>query len=100
MAEIIQKQKKFRNNYLFEYLKNILTTKSNEVFQKHLQDDFEASYQPYMINSYLSMSPNDQVRQVIFDNQIYLDHMDKKTHYMTLIKMIPKQNSSFIRYIK
>lgn len=26
------KAKKFKNNYLFDYLKNILTTKSEEVF--------------------------------------------------------------------
>lgn len=37
-------QKKFRNNYLFEYLKNILTTKSEATFRKHLADDFEQSY--------------------------------------------------------
>lgn len=45
MADSIAKpQKKFRNNYLFEYLKNILTTKSEATFKKHLSDDFEQSY--------------------------------------------------------
>lgn len=42
--QVAPKAKKFKNNYLFDYLKNILTTKSEEVFQKHLLDDFEASY--------------------------------------------------------
>lgn len=38
------KQKKFRNNYLFDYLKNILTLKSMETYEAHLKDDFEGSY--------------------------------------------------------
>lgn len=41
---IAMAEKKFRNNYLFDYLKNILTTKSDDVFKKHLADDFEMSY--------------------------------------------------------
>ena len=36
--------KKFRNNYLFDYLRNILVEKSMDLFEKHLADDFEASY--------------------------------------------------------
>lgn len=94
------KSKKFRNNYLFDYLKNILTTKSMNVYNKHLEDDFEMSYQPYMINNYLSMSTNAKVRQIIFDNQLSLDRMEKKNHYLFLIKAIPKQFNSFIKYIK
>jgi len=60
--------KKFRNNYLFDYLKNILTTKSMSVYEAHLKDDFEGSYQPFMVNNYLSMSLNHSVRQVVFEN--------------------------------
>lgn len=93
-------QKKFRNNYLFDYLKNILTTKSEEVFRKHLEDDFEQSYQPYMVNAYLSMSLNPAVRQVIFDNQLSLDRMTNKDHYRFLLGAIPRQMNSFIKYVR
>lgn len=94
------KQKKFRNNYLFDYLKNILTLKSMETYEAHLKDDFEGSYQPFMINNYLSMSLNAHVRQVVFDNQLFLDRMSKKDHYLFLLKSVPRQQNSFIKYVR
>jgi len=93
-------EKKFRNNYLFDYLKNILTEKSMEKYYKHLEDDFELSYQPFMVNNYLSMSLNPAVRKVIFNYQLSLDRMDNKTHYLFLLKTVPRQETSFIKYVR
>lgn len=93
-------EKKFRNNYLFDYLKNILTLKSKEMYEKHLADDFEGSYQPYMINNYLSMSLDPNVRNVIFENQLALDRMQKKDHYLFLLKTVPYQRNPFIKYVR
>ena len=93
-------EKKFRNNYLFDYLKNILTLKSKTMYENHLKDDFEGSYQPYMINNYVSMSLDTKVCDVIFENQISLDRMQKKDHYFFLLKAVPRQQKSLIRYIR
>lgn len=53
-----------------------------------------------MINSYLSMSLDPKVRKVVFDNQLSLDRMSKKVHYMFLMKMVPYQRNTFIKYVR
>ena len=53
-----------------------------------------------MVLRYMSMSFNEEVRNIVIDNYITLERMPEKQLYKWLLKTVPKQNSSFIRYIK
>jgi len=93
--------KQFKNNYLFEYLRNILTEKSWTIFEKHVNDvDFDASFSPYMVITYLSMSTKPAVRDIVLNNQLTLERFPKKQLYRFLIKEVPKQYNSFITFIR
>jgi hypothetical protein len=99
-----EKPKKYQNKYIFEYLRNILTTKSMKIFETHVNDveNFK-SIPTVVIMRYLSMCPDEKVRNIIFKNQILLERLDKISHkqfYLWCIKNIPKQNNSFIKYLK
>ena len=95
-------QTKFKNNYLFDYLENILKTKSDDLFEKHINDpDFESSFSPFMIIRYLSMSKAPTVRNIILENQLVFERfIGKRELYACLMAIIPRQNSSFIKYLK
>ena len=91
----------FQKSYLFEYLGNIIQKKDHELYKKHIADvDFEASYSVFMVTTYLSMSPNENVRQLILDNQMLLEKMPQRVHYKFLLDNVQRCYSSFIRYIK
>jgi hypothetical protein len=97
-------KKKYQNKYIFEYLKNILTTKSMNIFKTHINDSESIkSFPSVVIMRYLSMSPDPNVRNIILKNQIFLERLDKTSHenfYKWCILNIPKQYNSFIKYIK
>ena len=92
----------FKNNYLFEYLQNILKDKSEELYDKHIADcEFEASFSPFMILRYLSMHVNEEVREIVLENQRVLENFPGKAElYKYLFMIIPKQTNTFIKYIK
>ena len=92
----------FKNNYLFDYLQNIVQGKSEELYRKHIADcDFESSFSPFMVLRYLSMHKNEKVRAVILEYQRVLENFpDKAGLYKFLLYVIPKQSSAFIRYVK
>lgn len=95
------KKGKYKNAMLFEYLSNILMEKSVKKYQYHVDDlEFNSSFTGYMVIKYLSMHTKPEVRNVIFVNQIALDRMSGKNLYWFLLNVIPKQSSSFIKYIK
>ena len=92
---------KYKNNLLFDYLGNILKTKSIDMFKKHVDAvEFESSFQGFMVIKYLSMSENPLVRNVVLANQIYLERMPSRILYEFLLKNIPRQSSALITYIK
>jgi hypothetical protein len=99
-----EKRKKYQNQYIFEYLRNILTTKSMDVFRAHMSDSENFKSMPsVVILRYLSMCPDERVRNLVMANQIFLERLDKISHaqfYRWCILNIPRQSSSFIRYIK
>ena len=96
-----QKKKTFKNKNIFGYLANILCSKDVELYKRHvLEDGFDADFKKVVVLKYLSMSPDERVRRVIFENQIALDRMDCKLAYRYLMKVVPRQQSGFIRYIK
>lgn len=99
-----EKPKKYQNKYIFEYLRNILTTKSMKIFETHINDEENFKSIPtVVIMRYLSMCPDEKVRNIILKNQIFLERLDKISHkefYLWCINNVPKQNNSFIKYIK
>lgn len=86
---------------IFNILDNILKNKSYIDLEKHVNDaSFNSVYNIFMICRWLSMS-NKEVVKVLSENQHLLDRIsNKELHYKTLIKLIPRQKSSFLKYIK
>ena len=85
---------------LFDVLANILVSKSEELYKKHIQSENFKDAAKFMVLRYMTMSFSEDVRNIVIDNYITLERMPEKTLYKWLLKNIPKQNSSFIRYIK
>lgn len=90
------------NPIFFDYLKNILTQKNINLMNTHIEDQmFNSSYSRYMIHRYLSMSTYPSISNIIINNLYTLEKMkDNESHYKFLMKVIPKIQNSFIRYIK
>ena len=85
---------------LFDVLANILQTKSMELYKEHIASDNFKDAAPYMVRRYLTMSNNSKVRDVVLDNYLVLERMPEEVQYLWLLRAIPKQNSTFIRYIR
>lgn len=98
------KRKTYQNKFIFEYLKNILTTKSDELFDSHVKDEESfKSFPSVVIMRYLTMSPDKKVRELIVNNQLFLERLDKISHrhfYRWCLDNVPKQYNSFIKYLK
>lgn len=90
----------FKNNLLFEYLENILKTKSNEQYKKHIQDEMFLSFPKFILLKYLTMHTNEKVRLIVLDNYLTLERMPNQILYLYLLKNIPKQLNSFIKFLK
>jgi hypothetical protein len=89
-----------KSNMLFEVLANILKTKSIKLYNEHINSDFFKDAAPFMIRRYLTMHPNSSVQNIVLDNFLTLERMDDKHLYLWLIKAIPRQNTTFIKYLK
>ena len=97
----MEQKKKFKNRNLFDYLNNILCAKNMEMYNKHVAEEgFDVDFKKVVLIRYLSMSTDPRIREVVFKNQLFFDRTDCKTLYRYLIKVIPKQKSNFIKYIK
>lgn len=90
----------FKSNMLFDVLGNILTEKSMTTYKAHIASENFKDAAKFMIVKYLTMSSNPLVRQIVLDNYVALERMPEAILYKWLLINIPKQNSSFIRYIK
>lgn len=89
-----------RSNMLFDVLANILQTKSIELYEEHIASENFKDASPFMVRRYLTMSLNPKVREIVLDNYLSLERMSETIQYLWLLKAIPKQKSTFIRYIK
>ena len=89
-----------KSNMLFDVLANILKTKSIKLYNEHINSDFFKDAAPFMIRRYLTMHPNPSVQNIVLDNFLTLERMDDKHLYLWLIKAIPRQNTTFIKYLK
>ena len=89
-----------KSNMLFDVLANILQTKSIKLYKEHIESENFKDAAPFMVRRYLTMSMNPKVRDVVLDNYMSLERMPDTVQYLWLIKAIPRQNSTFIRYIR
>lgn len=91
----------YKQNILFDALGNILQKKSKELFEKHVSmEDFEKQFPRYMVLRYLSMAKT-EVACIILENQLSLERMpNNRSVYKFLMDVVPRQKSSFIRYLK
>ena len=89
-----------RSNMLFDVLANILHGKSMDLYKEHIASENFKDAAPFMVRRYLTMSLNKEVRQVVLDNYLALERMPDNVQYLWLLRAVPKQNSTFIRYIR
>ena len=85
---------------LFDVLANILQTKSMELYREHIASESFKDAAPFMVRRYLTMSSSPRVRDVVLDNYLALERMPEQVQYLWLLKAVPRQNSTFIRYIR
>ena len=89
-----------RSNMLFDVLANILQTKSIELYKEHIASENFKDASPFMVRRYLTMSTSPRVREIVLDNYAVLEKMPETVQYLWLMRAVPKQNSTFIRYMK
>lgn len=89
-----------RSNMLFDVLANILKTKSIELYKTHIASEDYKDASPFMIRKYLTMSTNPVVRQIVLDNYLALERMPETVQYLWLLKAIPRQSTTFIRFLR
>lgn len=89
-----------RSNMLFDVLANILAGKSEALMAKHIASESFKDAAKFMVLRYLTMSQSADVRQVVLDNWLTLERMPEAVLYKWLLKNVPKQRSTFIRYIR
>ena len=80
---------------LFDILKDIIYAKKGDLNESPL---FNKAYSNYMIVRYLSMR-NEYVKYAQFANK-YGSVMNNGEIYKLLVRVVPKSNSPYIKYIK
>lgn len=89
------------NTMFFDYLKNILCTQDINILANDITHPlFNTTYSVFMVDKYLSMHTNKTISDKIVKLQSTLEKLSPEAHYRLMLKIIPKQYSSFIRYIK
>lgn len=86
---------------LFDVIGNIVSGKSEKLYYEHINnEELWKTFSKYMTLRYMTMSTDFRVRNIVIDNYIILERMPDKALYKWLLINIPKQRSSFIKYIK
>lgn len=87
---------------IFDILDNIVKTKSNDLYINHIKsDDFEKTYNLYMIIKWLSMNTNKSILSKLTEYQSIMENItDKELHYKLLLKIIPQNRNIFLKYVK
>ena len=86
----------FKSNMLFD----VLASKSRDLYKEHIESVYFKDAAKFMILRYLTMHSNPVVRNIVIENYFTLEKMPESALYLWLLKAIPKQNGSFIRYLK
>lgn len=90
----------FKSNMLFDVLENILSKKSFVLYKKHVESEHWKDAAKFMVLRYLSMHSNAAVRDIVISNYLTLERMPEKVLYKWLIDKVPKQNVTFIKYLR
>lgn len=89
-----------KSTMLFDVLANILHHKLIDMYKRHIASEFFKDAAPFMVRRYLTMSTNSKVRDVVLDNFVSLERMSADVQYLWLLKTVPKQSSTFIKYLR
>ena len=89
-----------KSNMLFDVLANILHGKSIDLYREHIASESFKDAAPYMVRRYLTMCTNAKTRDVVLENYLMLEQMPGDVQYLWLLRAVPRQNSTFIRYIR
>ena len=90
----------FKSTMLFDAMNNILVTKSEDVYRRHIADPNFKDFTGFICRKYMSMCQDERVRQLIFDNLVILERMDDRTLYKWLMKSTPRLRSGFIKFLR
>lgn len=80
---------------LFDCLKDIITKKTGKL---HTQDGFKKGWSNYMIIRYLSM--DSRFIAIAAEMNKFSETLSPEQMYLFLVKMVPYDKNSFIKYIK
>ena len=90
----------YKSTMLFDAMNNILVSTSDKAYRAHIADANFKDFTKFMCLRYMTMSPDERIRQIVLDNYATLERMDEKTVYLWLMRKLPKQASGFIRYLR
>lgn len=90
----------YKSTILFDAINNILVSKSDETYKRHIADPNFKDCSAFMLFRYMTMSPDSSVREIALREQTSLEKMNAKTLYRHLMRVMPRQNSGFIRYLR
>lgn len=89
-----------KSNMLFDVLANILHGKSLDLYKEHIASENFKDAAPFMVRRYLTMCTNKKTRDIVLSNYLALERMPEAVQYLWLLRAVPKQSSTFIRYIR
>lgn len=65
----------YKSTILFDAMNNILVTKSEETYRRHVADENFKDVSSFILVKYMGMSPDARIRQIALDNQETLERM-------------------------
>lgn len=90
----------FKSTILFDAMNNILVSKSEKTYAKHVSDPNFKDVSSFILVKYMGMSPDPAIRQMALDNQETLERMPPKILYRFFMRKTPRQKTGFIRFIR
>jgi hypothetical protein len=65
----------YKSTILFDAMNNILVTKSEETYARHVADENFKDVSSFILVKYMGMSSDARIRQIALDNQETLERM-------------------------
>jgi len=90
----------YKSTILFDAMNNILVTKSESTYRRHVSDENFKNVSSFILVKYMGMSPDPAVRQLALDRQETLERMRPEVLYRYLMRTTPKQRSGFIKFLR
>lgn len=90
----------YKSTILFDCMDNILVSKSDAVYRRHVADPNFKDVSSFILVKYMGMSPDPRVRQIALDRQETLERMEPRALYRYFMRTVPEQRSGFIKFIR